>query len=172
MGAVLRDVYRCTHSTQNWMHNLSFLRERRVENRHPLEDGDVRRNLGSPCGRKIRKLRAAPHTSRGLGGKRIDGIPWIFGGNGPPFTRLDLPITRPMAAVVMGATARFLTPTGYGYRGGNSDIADLMKPKRAPKSDQNWPKSLAWDIAAISREFVPTAASGGDIEGSPYALGK
>ena len=77
-----------------------------------------------------------------------------------------------MAAVVMGATARLFTPTGFGYRGGNSDIADSMKPKRASKSDQNWPKSLAWDIAAMAREFVPTAALGGDIAGSPYALGR
>ena len=81
-------------------------------------------------------------------------------------------MTTTMAAVVMGATARRSSPTENEYRGGNSDIASSMKPKRALGSDQKCPKSLTWMIMTMAQNLVPTTAYGGNNEGAPWALEK
>lgn len=116
---------------------------------------------------KIREVALDPEGYRGYGSEEGDGIPWIFGENGPLIARLDVPITTTMAAVVMGATARRSSPTKNGHRGGNSDIASLMKPKRALGSDQKCPKSLTWKITATGQNLVPTTACGGDNGSAP-----
>ena len=121
---------------------------------------------------KILKVALAPEAYRGHGNEENDGIPWIFGKNGPPIVRLDVPMTTTMAAVVMGATTRLPSPTENGYRGDNSDIADSMKPKRALESDQKCPKSLPWNLVPMEQNLVPTTACGGDNGGAPWTLEK